>query len=59
VERRVGPLERAALGLAETKDRTSRIESDVARLKAQFSDWCPKMNQDMTNLQQELAKLKD
>jgi hypothetical protein len=30
VERRVGPLEQAALGLAEAKDRTSRVESDVA-----------------------------
>jgi hypothetical protein len=30
VERRIGPLERAAFGLAETKDRTSQVESYVA-----------------------------
>jgi hypothetical protein len=73
-------LEWAALELAETKDQTSRIESDVtglraamtdggakgeeierevAGLKAQFSNCCPIMKNDITNLDQKLAKLKD
>jgi hypothetical protein len=38
VERRVGPLERAGLGLAETKDQTTRIEFDVAGLRAAMAD---------------------
>jgi chromosome segregation ATPase len=80
LERRVGPLEQAALGLAETKERTSRIESDVTSLrvamadgnakleevrrevagqKAQLSDCCPKVKKDLTDLQQELATLKE
>jgi hypothetical protein len=80
VERRVGPLERAALGLAEATDRTSRVESDVAGLRAamerananiedvqrgganakmQLSDWRPKVDQALTNLEQEVAKLKE
>jgi hypothetical protein len=80
VERRVGLLERAVLELAETKDRTSRLESDVADLRAamaegdvkveevrqevwglttELSDCCPKVNQNLTNLERELAKLKE
>jgi chromosome segregation ATPase len=80
VERRVGPLERAALGLAETKDRISRVESDVAGLraamadgsakpeevrrevagqKAQLSNYCPKVKNDLANLERELATLKE
>jgi chromosome segregation ATPase len=80
VERRVGPRERTGLGLAEAKDRTSWVESDVASLreamadssanveevrrevpglKAQLSDYCPKVNQDLTNLERELGKLKE
>jgi hypothetical protein len=35
---RVGLLERAALGLMETKDRTSQGESDVAGLRAAMAD---------------------
>jgi hypothetical protein len=31
-------VERAALGLAETKDRTSRVESDLASLRAAIAD---------------------
>jgi hypothetical protein len=38
MERHVGRLERAALGLAETKDRTSRAESDVGSLRATTAD---------------------
>jgi hypothetical protein len=38
VERWVGPLTRAVLGLVETKDRTSRVESDVAGLRAVMAD---------------------
>jgi hypothetical protein len=38
VERHVGPLEQAALGLAEAKDRTSRVESDVTSLRAAMAD---------------------
>jgi DNA repair exonuclease SbcCD ATPase subunit len=67
-------LELAVLGLAETKDDTSRVESEVAslraamfeevrretsRLKAQLSDCCPKAKKDLTNLEQELLELKD
>jgi chromosome segregation ATPase len=79
MERRVGPRKQAALGLAEMKDRTSRVESDVtglraamadgstkveevrravARLKAHVSD-CPKVNQELANLEGELATLKE
>jgi chromosome segregation ATPase len=77
---RVGPLEQAALGLAGTTDRTSRVESDVAGLRegmadgsakveevrrevaglnAQLSDDCPNLNQDLRNLERELATLKE
>jgi hypothetical protein len=80
VERRVGPLGRAVLGLAETRDGTSRIESDVTRLrvaitdgsatveavrrevaglKAELSDRCPKMKKDLANLEQGFTKLKE
>jgi chromosome segregation ATPase len=80
VERRVGALEQAVMGLAETKDLTIAVESDVASLrtmmadgnakveevrreaadlKAQLSECCPKMNQGIANLEQELAKLKE
>jgi hypothetical protein len=73
-------VEWAALGLAESKDRTSRAESvvaglraamadgsakveevrrKVAGLKAELSGCCPKVNQHLTNLEQELAKLKE
>jgi chromosome segregation ATPase len=76
---RVRPLERAARGLAETADRTSRVESDVAGLqsavadgnakieeveqevagvKAHLSESYPKVDQALTNLERELAKLK-
>jgi hypothetical protein len=34
VERRVRPPERAVLGLAEMQDRMSRVESDIAGLRA-------------------------
>jgi chromosome segregation ATPase len=72
-------VEWLALGLAETTDRTSRVESDAAGLreamadgsakveavqrevagqKAQVSD-CPKLNQDLTELERQLAKLKE
>jgi predicted nucleic acid-binding Zn-ribbon protein len=47
------------------KDRTSQIESNVAGLrggpaglKAQLSDWA-KVMKEMTNLEQEIAKLKE
>jgi chromosome segregation ATPase len=80
VERRVGALEQAVMGLAETKDRTPVVESDVgsmrttmvdggakveearreaAHLEAQLPECCPKVNQDIVNLEQELAKLKE
>jgi phage shock protein A len=80
VGRRVGLLERAASGLAEAKDRTSQVESDVAvlrapmadgsarveefrrevaGLKAELWDCCPKAKKDLTNLEQELAKVKE
>jgi hypothetical protein len=80
VEQRVGPLERAARGLAETTDRTCRLESDIGGLraavtngstkveevrrevtgvKAQLSDCCPKIQNDFTNMERELAKLKE
>jgi hypothetical protein len=38
VERRVGPLGHAALGLAETTDGTSRAESNVAGLRRAMAD---------------------
>jgi hypothetical protein len=38
VEQRIGPLEQAALELAETKIRTSQVESDVAGLRAAMAD---------------------
>jgi chromosome segregation ATPase len=38
VEQRIGPLEQAALELAETKIRTSQVESDVAGLRATMAD---------------------
>jgi chromosome segregation ATPase len=37
-ERPVRPLEQAVLGLAEAKDRTSRVESDLAGLRAAMAD---------------------
>jgi hypothetical protein len=43
VVRRFGSLERAASGLAETKDRTSRVESDVAGLRAATADGSAKV----------------
>jgi hypothetical protein len=81
--RRVGAFvgeQPAALGLAETRVRTSRVESgaagpqaamaedrrmveevrqEVAGLKAELSDCCQKVKSDLTNLEQELAKLKE
>jgi hypothetical protein len=45
VERRVGRLEQAALGLAETKDRTSLVESGVAGLRAEMADGSAKVEQ--------------
>jgi uncharacterized protein YhaN len=38
VEPRVGPLERAALGLAKTTDRKSWVESEVVGLRAAMAD---------------------
>jgi chromosome segregation ATPase len=38
VEQRIGPLEQAALELAETKIRTSQVESGVADLRAAMAD---------------------
>jgi chromosome segregation ATPase len=38
VEQRIGPLEQAALELAETKIRTSQVESDVAGLRTAMDD---------------------
>jgi chromosome segregation ATPase len=45
VERRVGPLEHAVLGLAETTDRTSRVESDLAGLRAAMADGSAKVEE--------------
>jgi chromosome segregation ATPase len=38
VEQRIRPLEQLALELAETKIRTSQVESDVAGLRAAMVD---------------------
>jgi hypothetical protein len=52
--RRVGPLKRAVLELAETKDRTSRVESDAAGLCATMADGSPKVEE----VRREVAGLK-
>jgi cell division protein FtsB len=54
VEVFVAPRERAALGLAETKDRTSRVESDVAGLRAAMADVSAKVKE----VRREVADLK-
>jgi hypothetical protein len=38
VEQRVRPLGQTVMGLVETKDRTYRVESDVAGLRAVMAD---------------------
>jgi hypothetical protein len=58
VRLRIGAMEQTALGMAEAKDWTSRLELDVAGLTVQLSDCCPKTKKELTNLEQELAKLK-
>jgi hypothetical protein len=54
VERRVGPLEQAALGLAEAKVHTSRVESGLAGLRAVMTDGSAKVEE----VQREVAGLK-
>jgi chromosome segregation ATPase len=54
VEQRVGPLEPTTLGLAEVKDRTSRVESDVAGLRVTMADNSAKVEE----VQREVAGLK-
>jgi predicted exporter len=38
--------------------KVEEVQREVAGLKAQLSDWCPKMKRELTNLKQNLAKLK-
>jgi chromosome segregation ATPase len=45
VEWHVGALEQAVMGLAETKDRTSRVESDVASLRTMMADGSAKVEE--------------
>jgi hypothetical protein len=54
VERWFGPLEQAVLGLAEAKDRMSRVESDVAGLRAVMADGSAKVEE----VRREVAGLK-
>jgi chromosome segregation ATPase len=45
VERLVGPLEQAVMGLAEMKYRTSQVESDVASLRTTMADGSAKVEE--------------
>jgi chromosome segregation ATPase len=54
VERRIEPLEQTAFGLAETKDRTSRVESDVTGLRVAMGDRGTKVEE----VRREVAGLK-
>jgi predicted nucleic acid-binding Zn-ribbon protein len=53
-ERRIGPLGQTALELAEVKNRTHRVESDVAGLRAAMADDSAKVE----DVQREVSGLK-
>jgi chromosome segregation ATPase len=61
--RRVGDLEWAARGLAETRDRLNRIESvhgkEVARLRDAIAAGSPAMREELAEIRREVATLKE
>jgi hypothetical protein len=44
-------VERTALGLAEGSAKIEEVRREVAGQKAQLSDYCPKVKNDLTNLE--------
>jgi chromosome segregation ATPase len=45
--------------MADNSAKVEQVRREVAGLKAQLLDYCPKVNQDLTNLARELATLKE